>query len=129
MDNPAGQVVDKGRRRKGTVATLVSDDPETSAEKTLHDSVEAPEDESQRSRGDIFGSYKVVEEVEGGSEADDVANNVAVAGKGGALKAVLGDGIANVLDGKIRRSEGVAVGVEKTLVVVLLVGDVERREG
>lgn len=129
VEEPAGDVVDQGRVGEGTVAALVGDDPETGCEEALQSSVDAPEDESQRGRRHMLGGHEVVEEVESAGEARNVAQDVGVALEGRTLEAVLGDGIADVLDGVVGRRELVAVGVEQSGVLVLLViGDVERRE-
>lgn len=67
MEDPADNVVVQLGGGEGLVAALVSQDPETGAEETLHDGVQAPEDEAERVRGDVLGCDKVVEEVECGS--------------------------------------------------------------
>lgn len=68
-----------------------------------------------------------MEDIEGGGQADDVADDVRVSLEGGALEAVLGDGVADVLDGEVGHLELVAVGVDQAAVVGGLdTGNVDR---
>jgi len=62
-----------------------------------------------------------VEDVEGGSERGKVTSNVAETTEARALEAVLGDGIADVLDGVVGDLELVAVGVEELAIGPLAV--------
>lgn len=73
-----------------------------------------------------------MEDVEGGSEGGDVAGNVVEATGSRTLEAVLGDGIADVLDGVVGNFEGVAVRVDEGAAGILDVGlasRAKRREG
>lgn len=128
VKDPSGEVVDKTRVGEGAVTALVGNDPETSPEETLENSVHAPEDSSGGGRRNVLGGNEVVPEGEGGREADDVAEDVAVSLQGGALEAVLGNGIVDVLDGEVGRSEFVAVGVEETGILGLGLVDIDRRQ-
>ena len=101
------------------MAALVSHDPQPSAEETLQDSVSSPEHGAEGHRGDRLGGHVVVEQVEGSGEQGDVAGNVAQTTKGGAFEAVLGNGIAQLLDGVVGDNEFVAVCVEKLSVSLL----------
>lgn len=73
-----------------------------------------------------------MEEIESRGETDHVAEDVGVTFQGRALKAMLRNGIANVLDGEVGGREGVAVRVEKPGVLIFTGIDIERgkrREG
>jgi hypothetical protein len=113
VEEPAGGVVDDARGREGLVTALMGDDPEAGAEEALEDAVQTPEDGPRRLGGDVLGGHEVVGEVEGGGKAGHVPEDVGPATDGGPLEAVLGDGIADVLDGIVGRGEGVAVGVDE----------------
>lgn len=128
VKNPAGDIVDESRIGEGTVATLVSNNPKTSAEETLEDGVDGPETSTGGSGGDVLGSHKVVPDAEGGSKEDNVAKDVSVSLESRALEAVLGDGIVDVLDGEVRDLELVAVGVEHNTILGLGLGDVDLGE-
>lgn len=130
VDNPADNVVVKLGGGESTVAALVSQHPETSSEKTLHEGIQAPESEADWIRGNILGRHKVVEDIEGGSQAGDVTEDIAKTKQAVALKAVLGDGIPNVLDSVVGNLERVAVGVHQLSVRDLAGGSgVERGHG
>lgn len=116
VEDPASHVVDEAGVGKGTVATLVGNDPEAGAKEALEDGVDGPEGASGEGAWDVLGGHKVVEDGEGGGEVDHVAGNVGVALESRALKAVLGDGITDVLDGVVGRRELVAVGVDELAV-------------
>lgn len=129
VENPADDVVVQLGRGEGLVAALVGQDPEAGAEEALHDGVQAPEGEAERVRGDVLWRDKVVEEVEGGGEAGHVAEDIAHALDTISLEAVLGDGVADVLDGVVRDLEGVAVRVDQLAVRHLLLVGIERGHG
>jgi hypothetical protein len=124
VKNPTSDIVDEARVGESTVATLVSDDPKTGAEKTLENGVDGPETSTGGGGGDVLGGHKVVPDAEGGSEEDNVAKDVSVSLEGGALEAVLGDGIVDVLDGEVGNLELVAVGVEHNTIFGLGLRDV-----
>ena len=65
--------------------------------------------------------------IESGSQASNVPNDIAVSLEGRTLEAVLGDGISDVLDCEVGRSEVVAVAVEE-LAIVLFIVEIGRRE-
>lgn len=119
VEDPAGDVVDEARVGEGAVATLVGNDPETGSEETLEDGVDGPETSTGRSGGDVLGGHKVVPDGECGGEEDHIAEDVAVASEGGALEAVLGDGIVDVLDGEVGHLELVAVRVDQAAITGL----------
>lgn len=112
VEDPTGEVVDRLGVGEGAVAALVGNDPETGAEEALQDGVEGPETSTNGRGGDELRGDIVVEDVEGGGQAGHVAEDVAVALESRALEAVLGDGIADVLDGEVGHLELVAVGVD-----------------
>lgn len=116
VQDPADNVVEALRGREGTVAALVGKDPETGAEEALEEGVRAPEDDADGLGGDELGRDIVVPEVKGGGEEDHVAEDIAHAADVGPLEAVLGDGIADVLDGVVGHLELVAVRVDELAV-------------
>lgn len=131
VEDPAGDVVDKARVGESTVATLVSDDPETGTEKTLENSVDSPETSAGGSARDVLGGHIVVPDAKGGSKKDNVAEDVSVSLESGALEAVLGDGIVDLLDGEVGNLELVAIGVKHNTIFGLGLGDInlgKRRE-
>lgn len=117
MEDPAGEIVDEGGIGEGTVTTLMCNDPKASAEETLENSVEGPQTSTGRLGGDVLRRHIVVENVEGGGEAQGIAEDISVALEGRTLEAVPGDGIMDLLDGEVRNSELVAVRVEETAVL------------
>lgn len=119
VQDPAGHIVDEGGVGEGAVAALVGNDPQTGAEETLEDRVQGPEAGADGLGGDVLGGDEVVVDGEGGGQEDDVAEDVEVALEGGALEAVLGDGIVDVLNGEVGGSELVAVRVEETAIVAV----------
>lgn len=130
MEEPASCVVDQARRGEGAVAALVGNDPEPSPKESLHGCVQAPEDETSGLAGDIIGSDEVVEDVEGGGKTDNVAKNVCPAAQSRSFEAVLGNGIANVLDCVVGGGEVVAIRVDQVGVLGLGLGiHVDRGEG
>lgn len=123
VENPAGDIVDEARVGEGAVTALVGQNPDTGGKKTLKDGVDSPEASSDRGRGDVFGSDKVVPDGKGRAEKDEIAEDIAVSPQGGALEAVLGDGIVDILDGEVGGSELVAICVKKTTVAIAWFGD------
>lgn len=113
VEDPADGVVDQPGRREGLVTALVGKNPETGAEETLHEGVQAPEDDTGSLEGNVLGSDVFVPDVEGDGEVDHVAGDIGQAAESGALVAVLGDGITDVLDGEVGDLELVAVGVDQ----------------
>lgn len=116
------------------MAALVGKNPQTSAEEALQDSVQGPKTSAERHVGDRLGSHVVVEHVEGSGERGEVAGDVAQTTHGRALEAVLGDGIAQLLNGVVGDLELVAVCVEELAgsllrVLGLLVHRGQRRVG
>ena len=114
VDQPAGAVADQLGGGEGAMATLVGNDPETGAKETLDEGVHGPESSAGGERGDVLGRHVCVEDVEGGGEAGNISQDVSPASEGGALEAVLGNGIVDVLDGVVGRGEVVAVCVDET---------------
>ena len=130
VQEPAGGVVDRARRRESAVTALVGDDPETGTEQALHGRVQTPESEASALARDVLGGDKVVEDVKRGGEASNIAQDVGPAADGRSLEAVLGDGIADVLDGVVRGREVVAVRVDQVVVLRLALGvNVDGGEG
>lgn len=116
VEDPAGDVVDETRVGKGAVSAFMGNDPEAGAEETLEEGVDSPEGTADVDIGNMLGGVEIVEDGKGGGEVDDVAEDIQVALEGGALEAVLRDGVANVLDGVVGRGELVAVGIDELAV-------------
>lgn len=70
-----------------------------------------------------------MEDGEGYGKAGDIAGHIGQAPGARAIEAVLGDGIADVIDSVVGQVEGVAVGVEQHAVALLGVVVVDRGEG
>lgn len=129
VKEPASDIVDHARRRESSMTTLMGNDPETCAEEPLHGRVQSPKGEAGRLAGDVVGSDEVVEDVKCRGETGHIAEDISPATNGRSFKAVLGNGIANVLDRVVRRREVVAVGVDEVGVLGLgLSIDVDRRK-
>ena len=129
-----GRVADEARGvvehlggREGLVAALVGQHPQAGAEEALDHGVQGPEGGAGGRPGDVIGGDEVVEEGKGEGQAGDVTGDVGQAAQAGALEAVLGDGIADVVDRVVGQLELVAVGVEQLAVGCL--GIVERGHG
>lgn len=110
--DPANSVVQDLGGREGLVTALVGQDPNAGTDETLDDGVHGPQDHASRHGGDGLRGDIVVEEVEDGGQDSQVAEDIVQAGDGGAVEAVGGDGIADLLDGEIGDLELVAVRVK-----------------
>jgi hypothetical protein len=113
MKEPSGDIVDHPAVGEGAVAALVGNDPEAGAEEALEDGVETPKGGASGRVGNELRGNVVVPDGEGGSQASHVAQDVAVTLDGGPLEAVLGDGVADILDCEVGDGELVAVRVEQ----------------
>lgn len=129
VENPASNVVDEARIGESTVTTLMGDDPETGTEKTLKNGVYGPQTSAGGGGWDVFGGHEVVPNAESGGQEDNVAEDISVSLESRALKAVLRDGIVDVLDGKVGDLELVAVGVEHNTILGLGLGDIDLGHG
>lgn len=130
MESPTDEVVDPFLSGERAVTALVGKDPETGSEKTLQEGINTPKDDAGGLGSDVLGSDVVVEDVEGGSEVEAVAGDVAQRANVGALVAVLGDRVADVLDGEIWDLELIAVGVDEFAVLLGVgLGGIGRGEG
>lgn len=129
--DPADGVVEDLVGREGLVAALVGQNPQTSTEETLEDGVQSPEQYTSRHRGHRLRGHVFVEYVEGSGQRSEIAGDVAKTTNGGALKAVLGNGIADLLDRVVGNLKLVAIRVQKDTAGVLggLRGFVHGREG
>lgn len=119
VKEPAGHVADSLGSGEGTVAALVGKDPDAGTEETLEESVDTPEDHAGSLVGDVLGGHKVVPEVEGGGQKSNVTGDIAEAAEVGPLEAVLGNGIADLLDGEVGDLELVSVSVDELAVILL----------
>lgn len=129
MQDPADGVVEQLGLREGVVSALMGENPYASAEQALEDCVQAPENEPYRIGWNVLGSDKGVEEIEGGGQADNVAEDVSHAEKAIALEAVLGNGITELLDREVWDLEFIAVGVDQLAVRGLLLCSIEGGHG
>ena len=110
---PTNKVVQDLAVGEGLVTTLVGKDPETGTDHTLDDGVESPESPTSGVRGNVLGSDKLVEEVESADKSDDVTGDVVEASGSRTLEAVLGDSIANIVDGVVGDLELLAISIEQ----------------
>lgn len=101
------------------MSTLVSQNPNPGSEQALDNSVESPQRDTCRVRRDRLRGDIVVEDVENGGKDRDIPEDVVQAGHSGALEAVGGNGISDILDGVIGDLELVSVGVEHLAIVLL----------
>jgi hypothetical protein len=110
--DPADGVVQDLGGGEGLVAALVGENPHAGADETLDDGVHGPEghaggEERHCLRGDI-----VVEKVKDRGQDGHVTEDIVQTGGSGAVEAVSGDGIADLLDGIVGDLELVAICVE-----------------
>lgn len=96
MQSPANKVVEARVDGKGAVASLMGQDPDASADKTLGPAVDHPG--RVASNGVLNGRDEGDGEVDKRRSENQVASDVAEGAGGRGDKAVLGDGIANRLD-------------------------------
>lgn len=116
VKDPSNGVVENLGLREGLVTTLVSENPDSSSEKSLGESIDSPGGTANESRlASDGGDDVVLHSPEGSGEKSKVAGDVGKRADSRALEAVLGNGITNVLDGEVGDLELVSVGVEKGL--------------
>ena len=111
------------------MAVLMGKDPEAGAEETLEEGIDAPEDDTQRLRRDVPGSHELLPDIEGRGEVDHVTEDIAHAADDRALVAVLGNGIADVLDGEVGHLELIPVCVDQLAILLLARGVVGSQRG
>lgn len=109
--DPANSVIQDLGGRESLVTTLVSQNPDAGSNHTLDHSVQGPQGHASGHEGNGLGGDIVVEKVKDGTQDGKVTEDIVQAGNGGAVEAVSGDGIANLLDGEVGHLELVAVGV------------------
>ena len=131
---PTNEVVQSLAVGEGLVTTLMGKNPETSTDKTLDDGVESPESPTSTVRGNDLGSNELVEEIESADKSDDVTGDVVEASGSRALEAVLGDRIADIVDGVVGDLELFAISIKqlfclRLLLVVILGGERGERGG
>lgn len=102
------------------MTALVGQNPDTGTVQTLNDGIEPPQQNTGWVRGDGLGSDIVVEDIEDGGKDRDIPEDIVQAGHGGAVEAVGGNGIADVLDGVIGDLELIAIGIQHLAIVRLL---------
>ena len=115
MAEPAHAVVERLAGREGLVAALVRQDPQTRAEDALDHSVPRPQGRPQCVRRHVLGCAVGVEDVEDAGQRSQISRHVSEPADGGALEAVLGDGVTDVLDCVVGHLELVAVRIEQHL--------------
>lgn len=74
--DPANGVIENLGRRESLVTALVGHNPETSTEETLHKRIESPRSRTSINVGHGLRGHIVVEEVEGGAEAEQISGDV-----------------------------------------------------
>ena len=130
MEDPTDGVIEHFGGAEGLVTTLVSQHPHAGTEQALDEGVESPEHGAHGRRGDVLGGHVVVEEVEGRAQTRNVTEDIVETCGSGALVAVLGNGITDVLDGVVGDLKLIAVGVNELAEDGLLDGDsILRSEG
>jgi hypothetical protein len=105
VKGPSGDIVDLAVEREGTVAALVSQDPDAGAEKSLDEAVDHPGSDTEGRVGDAG------DVCEGGPDEGrnhgKVAEDIVVGCEERGLEAVRGDGILDGLDvGELRLGSG-----------------------
>lgn len=110
--DPTNSVIENLGGRESLVTALVSQNPDTGTEQTLHDGVKSPQHDSCRLVRDGLRGHVVVEDIEDGREPEDIPEDIIQAGESFALIAMGGNGITDLLDGIIRDLELVAIGVQ-----------------
>lgn len=123
VKDPSYRVIDSIGFRKGTVSTLVGQDPASSSKQTLYESVQEPGNHSSGHPGNEVDvrSSKVSEQ----TNEEDIPSHVAQRSHRGSLVAVSGNGIQNVLDRVRRHNEFISKRVQGLL--GLLLGSRHRR--
>ena len=110
------------------MAAFMGENPNAGGEEALDEGVDAPEGGTDGHGWNIFGGEVGVEQVEGGGEAGDVSEHVRQRPEGGALEAVLWDGIEDLLDGVVGHLEHVTVSVNEFAKLRFWFGLGQRRE-
>ena len=113
MAEPTNSVIQDFAGGKGLMSTFMSQNPHTSAKKTLNDGIQEPQTSSYRCRGNVFWGDKSIEDIKGGSEGDKISGDIVKTGGSRSLEAVLGDSLENVVDGIVGDFKGIALGVDK----------------
>jgi hypothetical protein len=108
----AGGIIEHLGGREGLVAALVGQHPQTGAEEALDHGVQCPQSGARRGVGNVLGRDEAVEEDEGDGQTGNITGDVGETTQARALEAVLGDGIADIVDGVVGQLELVAVGIE-----------------
>ena len=110
--DPANGVIQNLGGGEGLVAALVGQHPHSGADKTLHNGVQGPKGHAGRQEGHGLRGDIVVEEVENRGQDSDVPEDIVQTSGSGAVEAVSGNGIADLLDGIVWDLELVSVGVQ-----------------
>lgn len=76
MQDPSDSVVEDLGCAEGLVTTFVSQNPNTSGEKTLHDAIQPPECHTDRGLRNVLWRHVVMEQVERGSEENNVTEDI-----------------------------------------------------
>lgn len=113
MTDEANSVVECLGGREGLVATFMGHDPQTGTKASLDESIEGPANSTDSHRRNVGRSPEGMKEGEGGSKGDDIPGNVHQASGRRALKTMLGDRSADVVDGEFWDLEFIAVGIDQ----------------
>lgn len=97
------------------MTTLVSQNPNTSAEQTLKESVKCPQSGASNEVGDGLGCDEVVENEEDGGQEGNIAGDVVKTSSGRSFEAVSWNSVAELLDGEVGQHKLVAISIDERL--------------
>lgn len=120
MQDPADGIVKNLGCTERLMSALVGEHPNTGSEETLHHGVKTPKRSTDWSLGYVLGGHVCVEDVEGRAQENQIAENVVESLGGRSFEAVLRNGLVDILDGVVRDSELVAIGIHEFAVRSLL---------
>lgn len=112
MADEASRIIKDLGGREGLVATFVGQHPQARAEQTLDHGVQRPQTSARRGVRDVLGRDEAVEKDKGDSETGNITGDVGETTQARALEAVLGNGIADIVDAEVGQLELVPVGIE-----------------
>lgn len=98
MADPTSCVVENFGWRKRLVTTFVCQNPKTSCEQSLDDTIDEPKRSSDWSIWDIFWGKESVEQIECCGETCDIPCNICKTFQSRTLETMLGNCISNIVD-------------------------------